>query len=313
MTKTTAAVRRWKERNAASGGISKRFPSKAIVKKRRKKDGCGDGPVRSPLRHLNVCGNCGSNRLTDDGGEHVCVDCGRVVRVAVDGELYSGHPGVYASLSAPYNRIFYCHERCRRWECCEPTIHPDFKELILEEAFRPGKYPDIRRNCSRETVGRILRSVNISPELAEKHRSTKFKRLPMTKKRFYDKHYEKWKTIRWMITGIQPLTPCPKLVEATKGLFRAVQKPFQQHRHAEGCDGRWGCERYFGCMHNFPSMDMFFRYALQLCDTMKGFEGAYERFKHEFPPVSEEIIKTKIRPLMEKMCKDNGWPMPEHD
>jgi hypothetical protein len=149
--------------------------------------------------------------------------------------------------------------------------------------------------------------------MATKHQSKKFKRQLLTKKRFYDKYYEKWKTIRWRLTGEKPLLPSDKLVSRVKQLFVASQEPFERHKHHWKCDGRRKCGRYFKCWHNFINYDYTIRIFLQICDQRYGFVNSYELFKDEFTLASKKIIANKLRPMMVKICNDNGWKMPDKD
>ncbi len=256
------------------------------------------------------CKRCDGNDMVLDHGESCCRTCGLVDRLTFDHEF---HPTQFGSDSATYQRIFYFNERCTRWGCCEPTIAPDIMALIQAEATDEKKYGNLKSTCNRTLINRILRSVNITPELSMKHRSRKFKMQPLTKKRFYDKYAEKWKTIRWQLTGVPPLLPSHQLVDRVKRLFVAAQIPFNNFRHHIRCDGRQKCEKYFKCQHNFTNYDYFIRQALQLADAKYGFQNSYETFKHEFPLVSPKVVSTKLRPMFHKICAYNEWPIPPRD
>lgn len=245
-----------------------------------------------------------------DGGERVCRSCGLVLGCTYDTEF---HPSQCGSDSATYQRIFYFNERCSRWFCGEPKIDSDIMEVILEEAKKKESYGDLKRNCNRSLINRILRSVIITPEMSFKHKSNKFKKQPLTQKRFYDKYAEKWKTIRWKLTGVKPLMPSHQLVDHIKKLFVAAQIPFNLYRHHPRCDGRTRCEKYFKCQHNFTNYDYFFRQALQICDMKYGFKDSYATFKNEFPLVSKKVVASKLRPMFHKICEYNEWPIPTRD
>lgn len=273
----------------------------------------------SPMqpRHLkpvldSKCKSCQSLQIVVDNGEYVCKSCGRVQGPTYDQNTSTRFLG---NNSNGYKRIFYFNERISRWCCCEPRIAPDIWEVIHAEAVTKlpdgnDKYPEVRSKCNRSLVGKILRNVTIDPILAEKHRSKKFKLQPLTKKRFYDKYYEKWKTIRWKLTGQTPIRPSHQLVETVKTLFLALQEPFEIFKHHESCDGRKQCQKYFNCVHNFMNYDYVFRICLQIAEKRYGFYNSYELFKEEFTLPGKKIVHQKLRPLMSKICAYNGWEMP---
>lgn len=264
-----------------------------------------------PLLQPNpICKRCHSQQIILDRGEKVCNQCGLVYGVSYDVEFYCTR---FTSNSPSYRRIFYFNERCSRWLACEPIIHPDIWGLIAKEANDKIKYGNLKKTCNRKQISQILRSVNIPEEMQFKHRSKKFKMQLLTKKRFYDKYFEKWKTIRWKLTGIKPITPSHQLVAKVKDLFQASQIPFDTLRHKEICDGRGDCEKYYGCEHNFTNYDYAIRWYLQICDLMHGFESSYNDFKYEFPLVSKRVIKKKLRPMMTNISTWNNWPVPQYD
>lgn len=254
--------------------------------------------------------SCGSNQIIIDNGEYVCRACGLVRGRTFDFDNAITQVG---GDSNSYKRRFYFNERCTRWTLAEPKIHPEIWELVRKEASNAERYPDIRTKCNRATISKILRNVNITPQMAERFKSRKFKRQQLTKKRFYDKYFEKWKTIRWKLTGVPPVVPSFALVNQIKALFKACQEPFEKFRHHHKCDGRVRCEKYFKCWHNFVNYDYTFRIFLQICERDHGFKGAYELFKEEFILASPKIIKKKLRPMMTKFCEYNGWVMPPLD
>lgn len=267
------------------------------------------------LRCVSKCKNCGSPQLIVDCGEYVCRDCGRV-----QGPTYNENTSIefLGNNSNGYKRVFYFNERLTRWSCCEPKIISDVWELIRDEAgtLLPSgdkKYPGVNTSCNRALISKILRNVEISPEMAETHRSKKFRKLPLTKKRFYDKYFEKWKTIRWKLTGQKPVMPSHQLVSCIKVLFGAMQAPFEIYRHHKNCDGRRKCEKYFKCVHNFLNYDLVFRALLQLAEELHGFRNAYVMFKDEFTLPARKIIQRKLKPMLIKICEYNQWPVPVKD
>ncbi len=258
------------------------------------------------------CENCNGLEWIVDRGDSVCGCCGRVQGPSW---LDDFKPSQLPTDSNSYKRIFYFNERCSRWVCGEPSIPEDIWGLIENEVNGgPTKYGNIRLSCNRELIGRVLRSIKIPNAIKIKYTSKKFKKQPLTEKRFYDKYYEKWKTIRARLTGVKPLRPSHQLVNRVKRLFVASQIPFEKYRHdPENCDGRVKCDRVFNCKHNFTNYDYAFRIYLQICDDSYGFVNSYETFKDEFPLVSTKVVKTKLRPMFEKICAHNEWKMPIKD
>jgi hypothetical protein len=253
-------------------------------------------------RNFN-CNACGSNRIGDNlKGEYVCFGCGRIMHTILYGEM-----DLSTLHLKTYKRIFYFNERCSRWECNEPIIHPTLWELIKTEAGKTKKYPPFRR-FTRATVSKVLRNVKITPEMSTKFQSKKFKMTPLTSKRFYDKHYEKWKTIIWSLNKDTPKLPSNSLVSLLKRLFAEMQRPFELFRHDTACDGRMYCDKYFDCWHNFMNYDFIFRKLLQIAEIQFHHAHCYKDFKGEFPLVSARIRNTKLRPLFFKIARYNGWP-----
>lgn len=255
------------------------------------------------------CKSCKSKQIGVDGGERVCYGCGRVQGPTYDHEMSA----VHFCKKNTYKRIFYFNERVTRWGCVEPTIHPTIWGLIKKEATKRVKYGDLENFCNRKLVGIMLRNVKINAKISHAFRSKKFKKQPLTKKRFYDKYFEKWKTIRWKLTGLKPITPSQDLIERMKQLFIACQIPFEMFRHAGDCDKRKKCYKYYYCMHNFINYDLTMRWLLQICEHKHGFDNCYALFKDEFPLISKKVIDKKLRPVFEKICIYNDWPIPTMD
>ena len=244
------------------------------------------------------CSRCDSCHFVSSSGQWVCKDCGLVDSVSYEGEiLYSWQLKVKT-----YKRLFYFNERCSRWMCMEPSIDRSILDIILHAARRSGI-----EAYNKRSVSKILKSIRLTPKIQKKFRSKKFKKNLLTDKRFYDKYYEKWKTIVWKITGDVPNLPERELVDLMKKLFSACQIPFEKLRHSSDCDGRYNCSEYFDCLHNFINYDFIFRKLLQISELMFGYKGAYTRFKDEFGLVSENIRNNKLRPLFFKICYYHGW------
>ena len=258
------------------------------------------------------CKRCGCEKIIEDRGERCCTRCGLCQGQVFDFDTYMAN---MPSNSPSYKRNFYFNERCTRWTCTEPPLPPDVLALVKNEAMDRDKYGDLQLGCSRGVISRILRAVGskLTPAFMEKYRSVKFKKQAMTPKRFYDKYYEKWKTIRWSLNGQKPIIPSRRLVERIKFLFAASQKPFEDFRHTEKCTRCMNCEEKFKCWHNFRSYDYAFRIYLQICEQRYGFKNCYTLFKDEFPLVSDKLVKTKLRPLFMKICAYNEWDMPKND
>jgi hypothetical protein len=271
-----------------------------------------DGNQLSPADHekyfRDLCKRCYSNRLGDSGnGDIVCFSCGLVA-----GRVFADSPEFECFRAKTYKRVFYFNERCSRWLCSEPKICADAWNVIYKAA---KKY--IKRNTvnefTRRDVSKILRSVKLTNTFMEKHRSKKFKKTKMSKKRFYDKYSEKWKTIIWKLSGKMPILPSKKLVDMMKHLFAACQKPWDIFRHVSNCDKRHNCDLYFDCWHNFINYDFIFRKLLQICELKFGFKDVYDLHKQEFPNVSKKIRDEKLRPMFKKIANYNQWPCPDDE
>ena len=256
----------------------------------------------------NLCRRCFGNRLGDNNsGDIVCFNCGLVQGVVFDINVEWWQLRVKT-----YQRVFYFNERCSRWLCNEPKIDDESWGVIYNTANTYIRERDIK-NIDREVVNKILKSVKITKEFAEKNRSKKFKCTKMSPKRFFDKYSEKWKTIIWKLTGKRPPLPHPDLVALIKRLFGECQKPFENARHAKDCDKRSQCDRYFECWHNFINYDYVFRKLLQIAEVKFGWNGAYRQFGKEFPLVSKKIRDKKLRPMFQKICTYNEWPCPSDE
>lgn len=254
----------------------------------------------------NLCRRCLSPRIGDGGrGDFLCFDCG-----LVQGHIFESAPDWNHFRSKTYKRVFYFNERCSRWFCEEPVIADDAWEVIYASAkIFLDKHPAHIR-IDRSAVCKILKSVELTPEFMKANRSRKFKKTLMSKKRFYDKYSEKWKTIVWRLTGKTPAVPPVQLVRLVKDLFGGCQKPFEQSKHATNCDRRHNCDKYFDCWHNFINYDFIFRKLLQVAEIKFKWIGVYNQFKHEFPLVSKKVREKKLRPMFQTICEYNGWPCP---
>lgn len=256
---------------------------------------------------LQTCQNCQSFDVGLDkfNTTYVCYTCGRVA-----GPFFADLPHhSLINLRYPtYQRVFYFNERLARWSCQEPPIHVDMWNLIKNEASKEIYQPLGRP--TRLKIRSILRSVNVPMKLQIKHRSQKFRRTLMSNKRFYDKHYEKWKLISWGLSKKKPPLPNPALVALFKNLFVACLISFERYRHDNDCDGRHKCDLYFDCWHNFINYDFVFRKLLQVAELKFHYGGVFDLFKNEFPLVSKKIRDKKLRPMWKKICSDHDWPCP---
>lgn len=256
----------------------------------------------------NLCRRCFSPRLGDGGnGDFLCFDCG-----LVQGTIFDLAPEWWHYRAKTYKRVFYFNERCSRWFCEEPVISDDAWEVIYKTANEYLQKNPINR-LGRDHVCQILKSVELSDEFMRRNKSQKFKMTLMTKKRFYDKYSEKWKTIVWRLTGKQPRMPPIGLVRLLKDLFAACQRPFEQFKHAPDCDRRYDCDKFFDCQHNFLNYDYCIRKLLQIAEIKFKWRNAYADFKDEFPLVSKKVRDRKLRPIFQKICDYNRWPCPSDE
>jgi len=144
-------------------------------------------------------------------------------------------------------------------------------------------------------------------------RSKKYKRNPMTTTRFYNKFYEKWRTISWVITGKKPRIPHHMLVRRLTFMFDQMQHIFERLRHVDECDGNYECDKYYGCKHNFLNYDFVIRKLLQVAELKYGWHKCFDRFKNDFPITSEHIRETQLRPFFKKIADELGWPCPKDE
>lgn len=242
-----------------------------------------------------------------EGGELVCYDCGMVKGPSFQGEV----PHYLVVTHHTYKRIFYFNERCARWTCTEPSIPQDIWDVIKEESKRDVYGPITK--FGRGTVSKILRNVSLPKKVIKKHQSKKFKCNPMSKKRFYDKFFEKWKTICERL-GKKVEIPSMQLVMLIKELFMHTLTPFELNRHSPQCTGKiHNCTKYFGCLQNFLNYDFVFRKLLQVAEIKFGYKDCYNKFKNDFSLVSAKIRDTKLRPIFKKICEYNQWPCPDFE
>lgn len=258
------------------------------------------------FKHL--CRRCFSNHLGDPGsGDFVCFSC-RLVQ----GVIFESSPEWWQLKTKTYQRVFYFNECCSCWVCEEPRIDDEAWEVIHGASKKFIKRNGVKR-ITREVINKILKSVRLTPEFMKKHQSQKFKKTLMSKKRFYDKYSEKWKTISWKLTGKRPRLPPPELVAKVKHLFAACQTPFENFRHADDCDKRGDCDRVFDCWHNFINYDYVFRKLLQVVELKFNMVDVYSTYKDEFPLVSKKIRDHKLRPMFRRICLYNQWPCPDDE
>lgn len=259
-------------------------------------------------RTIPKCRRCNSFHICDNlSGFFVCRNCGLCT-----GDIsYDLEPDISVFHAKTYKRIFYFNERCSRWLCREPEIDPGCWKVIVKEAQKK-KYGN-PRFFTKRTISKILRSVKISEKFSEKYKSKKFKQNLMTRKRFYDKHFEKWKSIIWKLNNKRPNLPPIELVSFIKQLFLGMQKPFEENKHSEECDRRPFCHKYFPCWNNFINYDFVFRKLLQVADLKFGFTGCFDLYKNEFSLVSQKIRDTKLRPFFQIIAVYNKWPCPNNE
>jgi hypothetical protein len=253
-----------------------------------------------------TCERCKGYRIGPNRcGELVCYACGMVKGPSYENEVSHW----FLVTKHTYKRIFYFNERCARWTCTEPSITPDIWQHIILEAKKFGNYGHIN-TFVRGTISKILRNVNLPSKLIRKHKSQKFKCNEMTKKRFYDKYFEKWKTILERL-GKKVRIPSLKLVLLLKELFPHTLIPFEYYRHSPNCTKIHNCSKYYGCLKNFINYDFVFRMLLIVAEMKFGHVGCYDEFKDDFPLVSIKIRKTKLHPIWNKICNYNQWPFTE--
>lgn len=262
--------------------------------------------------------NCKSKQITEYSGEWVCKACGRVQRQCIEGEGIRKIGDYHNSLvgTTGYKRKFYFHERCVRWICQEPPIPKEQLQLILKHANSPKWKDRLQRRCSRKNISKLLHDIDLPVELSLKFKSRTTNR-PLTSKRFININIEKWKSLQYHITKIQPVIPSPELVECVKRIFYSCQIPFDEViKHGRNCDKKPKCyerSKKTGCRHNFPNINCFMRFALQICELRYGFKDAFYIFKNEFPLISDESVIKKLRPFFLKLCQYNEWPVSLHN
>lgn len=262
-------------------------------------------------KHDNVCRVCHHHLCIDSrlpANELVCVKCGLVqesVNFSPNGPVI---PRKY------YQRRFYFSERMSRWCCTEPEIDELSWFIIKDEAYgNPQKYPNIRKKCRRQDVRKILKSIKLPKIFMHRLRSKKYKKNPMTNERFYNKFYEKWRSISWMLTRKKPALPSFLLVKKMIFMFDQMQHIFERIRHVDECDGSYQCDKYYGCKHNFLNYDFIIRKLLQIAELKFGWHGCFKRFKNDFPVTSKRIRNTQLRPFFKKMADELGWPCPDDE
>jgi hypothetical protein len=265
------------------------------------------------VTHPNIpgCVTCGGFIVIDHrlgNNEVVCTACGLVQLSPI------ASPTSPQLLRKVYERKFYFAERLSRWNCVEPGIDDLSWFIIEDEALgNPEKYKNITRRCTRNDIKKILKSIKIHPIHRYRLRSRKYKRNLMTPSRFYNKFYEKWRSIGWKLTGIQPDIPKVKLVQLINLLFMKIQPIFEQLRHHKECDMRYQCDKYFGCKHNFLNYDFVIRKLLQIAEIKYGWNGCYDRYKNDFPITSESIRNNKLRPFFKRIANQLNLPCPNNE
>lgn len=268
-----------------------------------------------------ICHDCGAlDDYVEDltRGELICKSCGAVnsERMCMDTPSLTQRDIVFKT----YKKIHHFSERMSQFCCTEPPIPEDLRDvitsthvaLLLTDDSYTEKFNEQPYN--QHLIRKVLRSVKVTPEIEEKHKSQKFKFRPFTHKRFFEKFNEKWKSIAAFLSDTEPKIPSLDLICTLKRLFNLLQKPFQILRHNDKCDGKTAkCHKVFACRYKFYNYDYVIRELLFYCQHTLKMKGVYDTFKHEFSSLSKrkkQQMDIEFQNLMDYLGWD--WPKEKH-
>tara|TARA_Y100000766_G_scaffold172685_1_gene148223 strand:- start:5017 stop:6054 length:1038 start_codon:yes stop_codon:yes gene_type:complete len=162
----------------------------------------------APRLRLNCCQYCGCSslaRVGNDGARQdyysCCDNCG-----AVQTSGYGQSSAVYWDKRGPisnYRRIHHWHERISQLCLLESPI-PDDEFARIAERLLDGSHTVLNKDVIRG----VLRSLNMQL------------------------YIEKWLSIIFRLTGIEPARPGPVLLLQLDSMFQDLQRPFDAHRNA---------------------------------------------------------------------------------
>ncbi len=269
---------------------------------------------------IHKCRRCGRVLVMDRNDYYlVCTGCGLTKETALS--LVSTYKiNVSRNFTKvpicqrTYKRINYFNERLARLCNIEPHIQPIPWFIIKMESLNTAKYGDLSVKCTREDVGKVLKSVNVPPHYQFILRSRKYRKNLMTNRRFFNKFMEKWKTIMVRLTGRKTPIPSTDLLNFLRFAFMKLQSRFEDVRHKKKCDKKTkNCDKIHGCLYNFVNYDFLIVKLLQIAELNFGFKNVYNTFKDFLPMLSLTARKVKLRPVFKEMIRPFRWKCPDNE
>lgn len=200
-----------------------------------------------------------------------------------------------------YKHIFHFNERIANLNCQDPAIPDDLFRLVKNahrNRLRRRDPPRVWYGYVRE----ILRAVRVPPDLQEKYRGRRYKKLPLTN--MEKKFSERWITIRYRLTGRRPVPLEPRDIRALQLLFLGLLAPFNYIRHEDGCKKNGKCHKTHGCAYKLPPYNFIIK---ELMFVWKG--RAYrDRYARYLLHTRSCASTRKIRKIWDQIAAYNMWP-----
>lgn len=276
---------------------------------------CGLDPVtfsKQPRERdespTHKCVNCGSSSdlvLDPQLFEHICQNCGCVVRQHCYFDEAFPERAVQKHYDGPgYLRKFYLNEVLKQWRGEEPPM-PDDLYKIFKQAYRKARATDrkfwARRNLCREKIHALCRSISLDqidcssvPGLSwtKLKVATAFEHRAKTGTILKDfrKFGEKWRSLLCRLSKRPAARPPPALCNYISEFYQKAEANFDRVRHSANCDGRANChkDKQLRCRNSMLCINYVVKKAiLSFCQGDK-LHPIYLRYKGDWPNVSKE-------------------------
>jgi hypothetical protein len=266
--------------------------------------------IRAIKRDPYTCGLCYTYRdpvVQTAEGDTVCTGCGTVLADHGVVDSFKDRERARRGISYPgYKHVFHFNERVANLACDDPRIELDVFALIheaywLDREKRGGDgalwYDDVRR---------VLRSVTVPHDIAEKYRGKRYKKLPLTD--LDQKFSERWLTIRYRLTGDRPPEIDERVRRGIQLLFLGILPPFSHLRHKPECRREHKCHKRHGCAYKLPPYNFIIKELLYV----HGGRELLNKYAPYLLHTTSAASLHKIRSQWNLVCEANRWVASYH-